>query len=328
MFTRIGRFFKAIFNAIPIELKKAIVIGIGIYVIGKGDGDLSRVTVFESSEDKGLFMAVTVATAIAFFAMVGFEDSVNMVEETKEPERIFPRMMLTGLGISMVIYVLVATVLIGIVPYDRLNVPDPLAVGIDSTGLTWLSPVVKISALFGLFSTMLVTLLGQTRIFFSMSRDGLLPEVFGRVHPRWRTPHLSTAITGVIVAIAAGLLPIGVLSQLVSMGTLLAFVLVSIGVLVLRRARPDLPRPFRTPWTPWVPIFAAAVCLLQMAVLPAATWIRLLIWLALYLLLTIAHRINCECAPYFARRREVLLPVIAATATTVVVVVPFVWLRP
>jgi APA family basic amino acid/polyamine antiporter len=219
--------------------------------------------------------------AIMFFAYVGFDAVSTAAQEAKNPQRDLPIGILGSLLICTVIYVLVATVLIGIVPYSRLNVPDPLAVGIDSTGLTWLSPVVKISALFGLFSTMLVTLLGQTRIFFSMSRDGLLPEVFGRVHPRWRTPHLSTAITGVIVAVAAGLLPISILSQLVSMGTLLAFVLVSIGVLILRRARPELPRPFRTPWTPWVPIFAAAVCLLQMAVLPAATWIRLFVWLVL-----------------------------------------------
>jgi APA family basic amino acid/polyamine antiporter len=219
--------------------------------------------------------------AIMFFAYVGFDAVSTAAQEARNPQRDLPIGILGSLLICTVIYIAVATVLIGIVPFARLNVPDPLAVGIDSTGLTWLSPVVKVSALFGLFSTMLVTLLGQTRIFFSMSRDGLLPEAFGRVHHRWRTPHLSTAITGVIVAVAAGLLPIGILSQLVSMGTLLAFVLVSIGVLVLRRARPDLPRPFRTPWTPFVPIAAAAVCLLQMAVLPAATWIRLVIWLVL-----------------------------------------------
>ncbi len=132
----------------------------------------------------------------------------------------------------------------------RLNVADPLAVGIDATGLTWFSPVVKVSALFGLFSTMLVQLLGQSRIFYSMSRDGLLPELFGRVHPRFRTPHLSTMITGVVVAIAAGLLPLGTLSQLVSIGSLLAFTLVCIGVIILRRTRPDLPRPFRVPGVP------------------------------------------------------------------------------
>src|SRR5206468_3329560 len=139
-----------------------------------------------------------------------------------------------------------AIVLLGIVPYQRLNVADPLAVGIDATGLRWLSPVIKVAALFGLFSTMLVNLLAQTRIFFSMSRDGLLPALFSRVHPRFRTPHLSTAITGTIIALVAGVTPINVLSQLVSIGTLLAFVLVCIGVVILRRTLPDAPRPFRT----------------------------------------------------------------------------------
>jgi APA family basic amino acid/polyamine antiporter len=219
--------------------------------------------------------------AIMFFAYVGFDAVSTAAQEARNPQRDLPIGILASLLICTVIYVMVATVLIGIVPYERLNVPDPLAVGIDSTGLTWLSPVIKISALFGLFSTMLVTLLGQTRIFYSMSRDRLLPDAFGRVHPRWRTPHVSTAIIGVVVAIAAGLLPISVLSELVSMGTLLAFVLVSIGVIVLRKTRPELERPFRTPGMPWVPIIGALICLLQMAVLPAATWIRLLVWLAI-----------------------------------------------
>ena len=153
-------------------------------------------------------------------------------------------------------------------PYQRLNVADPLAVGIDATGLTWFSPVVKVSALFGLFSTMLVQLLGQTRIFYSMSRDGLLPDLFGRVHPRFRTPWLSTVITGGVVAVAAGLLPISVLSQLVSIGSLLAFVLVCVGVMILRRTAPDVPRPFRVPGVPWVPVLGALACLAQMVSLP------------------------------------------------------------
>jgi len=219
--------------------------------------------------------------AIMFFAYVGFDAVSTAAQEAKKPQRDLPIGILGSLAICTVIYILVATVLIGIVPYSRLNVPDPLAVGIDSTGLTWLSPVIKISALFGLFSTMLVTLLGQTRIFFSMSRDGLLPAAFGRVHHRWRTPHVSTALTGVAVSIAAGLLPISVLSQLVSIGTLLAFVLVSIGVIILRRTRPELERPFRTPGMPWVPIIGVLVCLAQMAALPWETWVRLFIWLAM-----------------------------------------------
>ena len=149
--------------------------------------------------------------------------------------------------------------------------------------------MVKIGALFGLFSTMLVQLLGQTRIFYSMSRDGLLPDLFGAVHPRFRTPHLSTILTGGVVALAAGTLPIALLSQLVSIGSLLAFVLVCIGVVVLRRTAPAAARPFRVPGVPWVPALGGLVCLAQMVSLPWATWERLLVWLALGLVLYFAY---------------------------------------
>ena len=219
--------------------------------------------------------------AIMFFAYIGFDAVSTAAQEARNPQRDMPVGILASLAICTVIYIAVAVVLIGIVPYQRLNVADPLAVGIDATGLTWFSPVVKVSALFGLFSTMLVQLLGQSRIFYSMSRDGLLPEVFGRIHPRFRTPHLSTAMTGAVVAVAAGLLPLGTLSQLVSIGSLLAFTLVCLGVIILRRTRPDLPRPFRAPGVPYVPILGALVCLVQMASLPWATWERLLVWLGI-----------------------------------------------
>jgi APA family basic amino acid/polyamine antiporter len=219
--------------------------------------------------------------AIMFFAYIGFDAVSTAAQEARNPQRDMPIGILTSLAICTVIYIAVAVVLIGIVPYGRLNVADPIAVGIDATGLTWFSPVVKISALFGLFSTMLVQLLGQSRIFYSMSRDGLLPEVFGKVHPRFRTPHLSTVMTGGVVAVAAGLLPLGTLSQLVSIGSLLAFTLVCLGVIILRRTRPDLPRPFRVPGVPYVPVLGALICLVQMASLPWATWERLLVWLGL-----------------------------------------------
>jgi basic amino acid/polyamine antiporter, APA family len=219
--------------------------------------------------------------AIMFFAYIGFDAVSTAAQEARNPQRDMPIGILTSLAICTVIYIAVAVVLIGIVPYNRLNVADPIAVGIDATGLTWFSPVVKISALFGLFSTMLVQLLGQSRIFYSMSRDGLLPEIFGKVHPRFRTPHLSTVMTGGVVAVAAGLLPLGTLSQLVSIGSLLAFTLVCLGVIILRRTRPDLPRPFRVPGVPYVPVLGALVCLVQMASLPWATWERLLVWLGL-----------------------------------------------
>ena len=219
--------------------------------------------------------------AIMFFAYIGFDAVSTAAQEARNPQRDMPLGILGSLAICTVIYIAVAVVLLGIVPYQRLNVADPLAVGIDATGLTWFSPVVKMSAIFGLFSTMLVQLLGQSRIFYSMSRDGLLPDLFGKVHPRFRTPHLSTIITGAVVSVAAGLLPLGTLSQLVSIGSYLAFTLVCIGVIILRRTRPDLPRPFRVPGVPWVPLLGALVCLSQMASLPWSTWERLFVWLAL-----------------------------------------------
>ncbi|MFI5310516.1 MAG: amino acid permease [Gemmatimonadales bacterium] len=227
------------------------------------------------------FSGVMRATGIMFFAYIGFDAVSTAAQECRNPQRDLPIGILASLAICTVIFIATATVLIGIVPYAKLNVPDPIAVGIDATGLTWLSPLIKVSALFGLFSTMLVQLLGQTRIFFAMSRDGLLPAAFGKVHARFRTPHVSTILTGTIVAIAAGLTPLDTLSQLVSMGTLLAFVLVCIGIVLLRRTQPDAPRPFRTPGMPWVPVAGALACLAQMVSLPWATWVRLLVWLAI-----------------------------------------------
>jgi len=236
------------------------------------------------------------ATGIMFFAYIGFDAVSTAAQESRAPQRDMPIGILLSLAICTVLYILVAIVLLGIVPYARLNVPDPIAVGIDATGLTWLSPFIKVSALFGLFSTMLVQLLGQTRIFMSMSRDGLLPAVFGRIHPTYRTPYLSTMLTGSVVAIAAGFTPISVLGQLVSMGTLLAFVLVCVGIVVLRRTMPDAPRPFRTPGMPWVPLLGALACLIQMAALPLTTWIRLSVWLIAGFVVYFGRRASAGCA--------------------------------
>jgi APA family basic amino acid/polyamine antiporter len=222
---------------------------------------------------------------VMFFAYIGFDAVSTAAQEARNPARDMPIGILASLAICTVIYIAVAVVLLGIVPYAKLDVADPLAVGIDATGMRWLSPFVKVAALFGLFSTMLVQLLAQTRIFYSMSRDGLLPPLFASVHPRFRTPHVSTVLTAVIISLVAGLTPITSLSQLVSIGTLFAFVLVSLGVIILRRVSPEVPRPFRTPGVPWVPIAGAVICLAQMVGLPAATWERLFIWLAVGLVI-------------------------------------------
>jgi APA family basic amino acid/polyamine antiporter len=231
---------------------------------------------------------------VMFFAYIGFDAVSTAAQEAKNPSRDMPIGILSSLAICTVIYIAVAIVLLGIVPYQQLNVADPLAVGIDATGLRWLSPVIKIAALFGLFSTMLVNLLAQTRIFYSMSRDGLLPKVFATVHPRFRTPHVSTIMTGAIIALVAGLTRIDVLGQLVSIGTLLAFVLVSIGIIILRKTQPDAPRPFRTPGVPYVPVIGALICLAQMVGLPVATWERLLIWLAIGLAMYFSYSLKAS----------------------------------
>ena len=164
-------------------------------------------------------------------------------------------------------------------PKPEQNVADPVAVGIDATGIRWGSFLVKLGAVAGLGSVMLVMLLGQSRVFFSMSRDGLLPPWAGRVHPRFKTPYISSIAVGIFVAIFTSLIPIGILGELVSIGTLLAFVIVCAGVWIMRRRRPNLERPFRTPWVPVVPVLGIVVSFYMMASLPRETWLRLIVWL-------------------------------------------------
>jgi APA family basic amino acid/polyamine antiporter len=179
------------------------------------------------------------------------------------------------------------------VPYDRLNVSDPIAVGIDATGLTWLEPLVKLGAVLGLTSAILVLLLGQARIFFSMSRDGLLPSWVARIHPRFRTPYVSSLLIAAVVMVLAGALPIGMVAQLVSIGTLMAFAIVCVGVLVLRVRQPDMPRAFKVPAIWFVAPAGALSAVLLMLGLPGDTWLRLVIWgaigLGVYFLYSVRH---------------------------------------
>jgi APA family basic amino acid/polyamine antiporter len=220
---------------------------------------------------------------VIFFAYIGFDAVSTAAQETKNPQRDMPIGILGSLAICTVLYIAVALVLTGMVKYTELNVPDPIAVGINAAGpgLAWLRPIVKIGAIAGLSSVILVMLLGQPRIFYTMSKDGLLPPVFSRVHPKFRTPYLASAVTGVAAMVFAGLLPIGLLGELVSIGTLLAFAIVCAGVLVLRYTDPDRPRPFRTPLVPFVPIAGVLACFYLMSGLPIDTWARLIIWMAI-----------------------------------------------
>jgi APA family basic amino acid/polyamine antiporter len=226
---------------------------------------------------------------VIFFAYIGFDAVSTAAQEAKNPQRDMPIGILGSLVLCTVLYIIVALVLTGIVPYSQLNVPDPVSVGVDATGMKWLAPIVKIGAIGGLSSVILVMLLSQPRIFWSMSRDGLLPQTFARVHPRFRTPHITILVTGLIAAVLAGTLPIDIVGELVSIGTLLAFVIVCAGVIMLRRTQPHAQRPFRCPGVPLVPILGIVTCLAQMAGLPLDTWIRLLVWMAIGVIIYFAY---------------------------------------
>jgi len=232
--------------------------------------------------------------AVIFFAYIGFDAVSTAAQEAKNPQKDMPVGILGSLGISTMLYVLVAIVLTGIVSYTFLNVADPIAVGVDAMGkdLFWLRPVIKIAAIAGLSSVILVLLMGQPRIFYSMSKDGLLPPVFSKIHPRFKTPYASTLITGSVALVLAGLLPINILGELVSIGTLLAFAIVCVGIIILRIKRPDIPRSFKTPFVPLVPILGAGICILQMASLPWETWARLIGWMALGLVIYFTYGIH------------------------------------
>jgi APA family basic amino acid/polyamine antiporter len=226
-------------------------------------------------------MGIFTAASVVFFAFIGFDVVATAAEETRNPQRDMPRGILGSLIVCTVLYVAVSVVVTGMQHYSRLSVDAPLADAFKATGHPWFAGVISFGAAVGLTSVCMILLLGQTRVFFAMSRDGLLPRFFSHVHPRFRTPHRPTILLGAVIAVVAGFTSLSALAELVNIGTLFAFVVVAIGVLILRRTRPDLPRAFRTPWVPVIPVLSVAATLWLMLNLPAETWLRFAVWMVI-----------------------------------------------
>jgi basic amino acid/polyamine antiporter, APA family len=274
----------ATFNNIMVAIKTTIV----LLVIGFGFFYVDRANwvpfVPENTGTWGEFgwSGVLRASSAVFFAYIGFDAVSTAAQEAKNPQRDLPIGMLASLLICTVLYILMALVLTGLTPFKGLSVPHPVSVAIGAApALKWLEYLVNIGAIAGLSSVVLVMLMAQPRIFYTMSRDGLLPPLFGKVHPRYQTPATSTMIVGAVALLIAAFFPVGLLGDLVSGGTLSAFATVCLGVMVLRKRSPELPRPFRTPLVPLVPILGVVATVGMMATLPALTWGLLAAWTAI-----------------------------------------------
>lgn len=245
-----------------------------------------------SSLPDGKTVGVLAGASLVFFAYVGFDAVSTAVEEAKDPQRDVPIGIISSLAFCTIIYVIVAGLLTGIVPYSTLGVDHPVAFALESIGYHWASALVSTGVIAGLTTVMLVLYYGLTRIILAMSRDGLITPYLSHVSPSTQTPVRVIIITGLIMSIAAGLVPLGALAELVNIGTLAAFVLVCLGVIVLRKTHPDLPRPFKNPFTPVFPVLGMLSCGALMTFLPQQTWTRFLLWLGLGLIIYFAYSIR------------------------------------
>ena len=280
------------FNNVIVLIKISallLFIGVGLFFINPANWHPFIPTNTGDFTNFGITGLLTGA-GIIFFAYIGFDAVSTAAQESKNPQRDMPIGILGSLIVCTVLYVVVAAVLTGMVNYKEFyHDPAPLASAIDKVSASVHSPwyfhilkfFIKIGAIAGMSSVMLVMLMAQSRIFYSMSVDGLIPPSFSKVHHKFKTPHISTIISGIGAVVIAGLLPIGILGELVSIGTLMAFSIVCISIIILRKTNPTDKRPFRTPWVPVVPILGALICLIQMAFLPVDTWIRLIVWIVI-----------------------------------------------
>jgi APA family basic amino acid/polyamine antiporter len=288
----------AVFNSIIVTIKVTVIVLFILFGVSYINTDNWHPFVPPNAGTWGKYglSGILAASGVIFFAYIGFDAISTAAQESKNPQRDMPIGILASLVICTILYVIVSAVLTGMVSYTELNVPAPVALALDKyPGLHWLGIPVKLGAVAGMTSVMLVMTIAQARIFFAMARDGLLPRFFGKVHRRFRTPSTGTVVTGVFAALIGGLFPVGLLGHLVSIGTLAAFVTVCLGILVLRRTRPDLPRPFRTPW-PWFTCTAgAAVCGLMMASLGKETWWRLIVWTVIGALVYVLYGYRHSC---------------------------------
>ena len=248
------------------------------------------------------FHGISMGAAIIFFAYIGFDAVSTAAEETRDPQRNMPIGILASLVVCTVLYIAVAVVLTGMAKTEQLGTAEPLATAFAARGIHWAAGIVAFGAVVATTSVLFVFQLGQPRIFFSMARDRLLPDWAAKVHPRFRTPHVTTILTGVLVAGFAGVSNINEVVELCNIGTLFAFVLVAAGILVLRRIDPDRPRPFRTPWVPWVPLGAIVTCAWLMRELPVKTWMRFLGWLVAGLMIYFCYRLPPEPAERGVKR--------------------------
>jgi basic amino acid/polyamine antiporter, APA family len=271
------------FNAILVVIKMGVILLFIVCGVGYINTENWQPFIPENTGVFGQFgvSGIIRGAGLVFFAFIGFDAISTLAQESRNPQKDMPIGMIGSLGICTIAYIIVALVLTGVVSYAKLNVADPIAVGVDALGpaFIWLRFVIKIAILAGLSSVVLVMLLGQARIFYTMSKDGLLPSIFGKIHLKFGTPFFSTIIISLVAMVIAGLLPVGILGQLTVMGALLAFAIVCFGILILRHTQPLLHRPFKTPFVPWIPLLGTVACIAQMIFLQGVTWVQFIIWM-------------------------------------------------